>query len=126
MIIYFLGYDSLSLEITHRCSNKIPLDSYAKENIEQFFISEKVYLLGNLFEWDPTNNPEQITSIYWKTDSMKVLRGTWFYSDSFQPLEKELANDIERHHLKELPNKTVSKSSEINDSDISKRPGMEF
>lgn len=32
-------------------------------------------------------------------DTVKVMRGTWFYSSGAEPVEEVMANDIEKEHL---------------------------
>lgn len=103
----FVGHDSMALELTYRSLNNIPLDSYAKEIAAQFPISEKISLFDNLYEWDPKNSPDQITSIYWKDDAIKIRRGTWFYADTLQPLDADIADEIEKHHLSHFRNQVT-------------------
>jgi hypothetical protein len=102
--------------------NNIPLDAHAKEIITQFAITEKISLFDNLYEWDPKQSADQISSIYWKDDSIKIRRGTWFYADTLQPLEENVADDIEKHHLEKFRNQTILTSSAFSDSEVSKRP----
>lgn len=117
----------MALELTHRSLNNIPLDAHAKEIVTQFSISEKISLFDNLYEWDPKNNADQITSIYWKDDSIKIRRGTWFYADgTLQPLDEQVANEIEKHHLEKFRNQTILTSSAFSEGEASKRPGKNF
>ncbi|KAI6190498.1 BMA-IPLA-1, isoform c [Aphelenchoides bicaudatus] len=97
------GHDSLALEIAYRSLNNIKLDVDAEKIVTNSLISdsfEKVSVFDNLYEADLKSSPDQVTSIYWKGDNIKIRRGTWFYSDTMQPLDAEVADEIEKHHLK--------------------------
>lgn len=121
-LMYNLGHDSLILEITHRVINNIPLDLKAEQIANEFPISEKISLFDNLYEWDPKNSPDTITSIYWKDDNIKIRRGVWFYSDTLQPLEQEYADEIEKNHLEKFRNQVIPDAPVFSEYDSTKKP----
>jgi len=95
----FGGYDSMALELTYRRKHKIEIDEKTKQMSDNFPKTDRVLLFDNFYEWNPKLNQDIITSVYWKEDTIKIRRGTWFYADSMQPLEPALAEKIEKHHL---------------------------
>lgn len=108
------------MELTYRAINDIPLDTRVKEIASQFSISEKISLFDNLYEWNPKENQDTITSIYWKDDNIKIRRGTWFYGD--QPLETDFADAIEKHHLEHFRGQVIPESAVFSEYDSTKKP----
>lgn len=112
----------MSLELTYRIINKIPLDKYSEEIVSQFSISEKISLFDNLYEWNPKESQDTITSIYWKDDTIKIRRGTWFFADTLQPLEPDLSEEIEKHHLEKFRNQIIPDSPVFSEYESTKKP----
>jgi len=98
----FGDYDSMSMELAYRKRRKIDIDEKAKQIVDNFPKTDRILLFDNYYEWDPKANPDIVTNVYWKDDEIKVTRGTWFFIDSMQPLEPEVAEKIERHHLRKF------------------------
>ncbi|KAI6211527.1 DDHD domain-containing protein [Aphelenchoides besseyi] len=118
----FKGYDSMAMELAYRALNDIPLDSKAEHVASEFPKTSTVIVMNNLFEWDPKNEPEIVKSIYWKNQSMKVRRGTWFYADSLQPVAPDMAEKIEEHHIMKFRNQVIPDTPVFSEYEQNKKP----
>lgn len=119
----FRGYDSMILEVSYRAAHGIQMDKKTASIAEQLPQTTNVIVLDNLFEWNPQENSDEVTSVYWKDESMKVRRGTWFYMDTLQPVAEELANNIEEHHLEKFRNQVIPDAPVFSENEANKKPG---
>ncbi|XP_030855314.1 phospholipase DDHD1 [Strongylocentrotus purpuratus] len=89
----FIGYDSCQMEWKYRQAQL-----QVKEDEEGMDVDiGTVAVRGGLYEVDVAKR--QCHAIYWSDDTVKVMRGTWFYSSGAEPIEEGMANDIEKEHL---------------------------
>lgn len=87
--IPFIGYDSLRVEFKYR-----ELSVTASHPEKQV---EMIVVRGGLYEVDVISR--QCYSLFWSGDTADVIRGVWFYEDTWQPLDEETAVHIESEHL---------------------------
>lgn len=88
----FIGNDSISIESEWRCVSKS--DNEIK----------RVCVRGGMYEVDVLE--KKCYPVYWSSfnlngveEAVRILRGTWFYDQSFIPLDEKLANKIEAEHM---------------------------
>ncbi|XP_071505435.1 phospholipase DDHD1-like [Diadema antillarum] len=86
----FIGYDSCQLEWKYR-QTLVKSDGDEEEEIGT------VGVRGGLYEVDVIT--KKCHAIYWSEDTVDVMRGTWFYASSSEPVEECMAMDIEKEHL---------------------------
>ncbi|XP_054287967.1 phospholipase DDHD1-like [Macrosteles quadrilineatus] len=60
-------------------------------------INEKVVVRDGLFEVDILKR--NCTSIFWPGEETVITRGTWFYENTWQPVELDISEDLEHIHL---------------------------
>ncbi|KAJ8044354.1 Phospholipase DDHD1 [Holothuria leucospilota] len=99
----FIGYDSCQLEWKHH--KLVVVGDLTDED-------EVVLVRGGLYEVDVLN--KKCHSVYWSDDTSDVLRGTWFYQSSKQPLDVDLAEKIEKEHMEKFKGQTFDSSGNIN------------
>ncbi|VDM59435.1 unnamed protein product [Angiostrongylus costaricensis] len=104
--INFSGRDSLLLEAKYRAVFGVPLDDQMTvELLERGFTSrQSVVVLDGLYK--ANDDLTRVEAIYWKGDSCEIRRGTW-YSQDWQPLEPQVADAIEAHHLQYFRGQTI-------------------
>ncbi|XP_072032458.1 phospholipase DDHD1-like isoform X2 [Amphiura filiformis] len=92
----FIGYDSCQLEYKYRqiyVHGDVPLEI------------ERIPVQGGLFEVDIVE--KKCYAIYWKDDAVDVLRGTWFYHSNQEPIDDNIAQQIETEHVKRFGGQTI-------------------
>lgn len=109
----FIGYDSLRLEIRYRLSkdeNVEPflegsLASMSQHDRELLFRTDvRLVVRGGLYEADLESRC--CNSIFWTGERSVILRGTWFYDGTWQPLEDQFAEVVEDEHMKTFRRRT--------------------
>lgn len=100
---YFNKLDSYNLELEYRNIQSKKL--YSKENVD----SNLVQVLDGLYEVNLTT--KKCYAIYWKAQSMTVMRSLWF-SEQGEPMEEKSSEDIEKKHI-ELFREQFTRASEI-------------
>uniref|UniRef100_A0A0N5A9H1 DDHD domain-containing protein n=1 Tax=Syphacia muris TaxID=451379 RepID=A0A0N5A9H1_9BILA len=119
----FKGRDSLFLEVYWRNSNGVELDNIAKEYISSLkrtdiFLS--VVVLDGHYRC--SDDFSSVSAIYWKDDKLEIRRGTWFLSDTLQPITPELAEPIEKHHLHYFRFQAIPETPVFSEKEASKKP----
>ncbi|KAI1728276.1 DDHD domain-containing protein [Ditylenchus destructor] len=117
----FNGYDSTVLELAYRKRNDLELDEEMQAIGHELPVTDEVIVLNGLFKLD-SEKLDEIISIYWKDESTKICRGTWFNADSMQPLDMKLADAIEEHHLKHFRGQQIPDSPVFSEAETSKKP----
>ncbi|KAL1137611.1 hypothetical protein AAG570_009307 [Ranatra chinensis] len=124
--IEFGGYDTLQLETAYsklppelqtanntKAQPKSPTYVAFKQTIEErrenCATSPQILVRGGLYEVDLLVRSG--SSIYWPGEEFIVTRGTWFYEATWQPLEEDHANALEKTHLKLFQGKKSSEYS---------------
>ncbi|PIK60921.1 putative phospholipase DDHD1 [Apostichopus japonicus] len=92
----FIGYDSCQLE--WKFQKLVTVGDLSDDD-------DVVLVRGGLYEVDVLNR--KCSSVYWSDDQCDVLRGTWFYQSTRQPLEAELALKIEKEHMDKFKGQTI-------------------
>uniref|UniRef100_A0A915EKU5 Phospholipase DDHD1 n=1 Tax=Ditylenchus dipsaci TaxID=166011 RepID=A0A915EKU5_9BILA len=122
----FKGYDSTVLELAYRKHKDIPLDEMLQSHRNELPQTEQVIVLNGLYQLTMDkegSNFDEISSVYWKEDTMQIRRGTWFSTDgSLQPEQVELADKIEEHHLKSFRGQIIPESPVFSETETSKKP----
>uniref|UniRef100_A0A0M3IUV8 DDHD domain-containing protein n=1 Tax=Ascaris lumbricoides TaxID=6252 RepID=A0A0M3IUV8_ASCLU len=119
----FRGCDSMLLEVYWRNRNEIDLDAATNAHIcsvnNHVNIKSPVVLDG-LYSVSETIT--SIYSIYWKDDEMEIRRGTWFLAESLQPINAEMADPIEKHHLHVFRSQMIPDTPVFSEKESSKKP----
>ncbi|XP_078000813.1 phospholipase DDHD1-like [Glandiceps talaboti] len=89
---HFIGYDSLQIEWKYR-----QIHFHSAKNDDNV---DMIIVRGGLYEVDVVS--KKCYPIYWEAEAVDVMRGTWFYDATLQPLEESLANGIEEGHLEKF------------------------
>lgn len=87
--IPFIGYDSLRVEFKYR--ELVVTASDPDKTVEMIVVR------GGLYEVDVISR--KCYPLFWSGDTADVIRGVWFYEDTWQPLDEETAVHIESEHL---------------------------
>ncbi|KAL3874040.1 hypothetical protein ACJMK2_037104 [Sinanodonta woodiana] len=87
----FIGYDSLRIECRYRVKDSVSPSEPEKEDIDVILVK------GGLYEVDVANR--KCKPVYWTEDEAVIMRGTWFYEGTWQPVEDGYATQIETEHL---------------------------
>ncbi|XP_067941701.1 phospholipase DDHD1-like [Watersipora subatra] len=98
----FLGYDSLRIECRYRALE------YARDrsnSLDEEDVDSRIHVRGGLYEVDINNNV--LLPIYWKGQSLPILRGTWFIDGTFQPLEYDYSLQLESDHLAKFKGQSI-------------------
>lgn len=118
---------------------KKPADQEGTSKENDLKMHSCVIILNGLYQlnFNPSNNDRSsseqaskeassdffLEPIYWKEDViMKVRRGTWFVSDSMQPLPSDLADAIEKRHLESFRGQVIPDSPVFSEAESSKKP----
>ncbi|VDM49749.1 unnamed protein product [Toxocara canis] len=115
--------DSMLLEVYWRKCNGVDLDAptsahvYAMNNHGNI---KSAVVLDGLYSVSETIT--SIHSIYWKDDEMEIRRGTWFLAESLQPINPEMADPIEKHHLNVFRLQTIPETPVFSEKESSKKP----
>uniref|UniRef100_A0A0K0CXL7 DDHD domain-containing protein n=1 Tax=Angiostrongylus cantonensis TaxID=6313 RepID=A0A0K0CXL7_ANGCA len=119
--INFNGRDSLLLEAKYRAVFGVPLDDqmtvelleHVMDGLYKFVFfsvceleNPLVNVLLILMSSRANDDLTRVEAIYWKGDSCEIRRGTW-YSQDWQPLEPQVADAIEAHHLQYFRGQTI-------------------
>lgn len=69
---------------------------------------------------------DEVAPIYWpsKGFSLRITRGSWFESDSMQPLIMDLADAIEKKHLESFRGQVIPDVPVFSETEGSKKPGQ--
>uniref|UniRef100_A0A1B6LDX7 DDHD domain-containing protein n=1 Tax=Graphocephala atropunctata TaxID=36148 RepID=A0A1B6LDX7_9HEMI len=59
--------------------------------------ADRVVVRGGLYEVDLIKR--NCTSIFWPGEETVITRGSWFYENTWQPVELEISEDLENVHL---------------------------
>ncbi|KJH52050.1 hypothetical protein DICVIV_01751 [Dictyocaulus viviparus] len=104
--INFNGRDSLRLETKYRAAFGLALDDYMTVELlnHGFTVGQSVVVMDGLYKVN--DDLSKVEAIYWKGDSCEIRRGTWFSQD-WQPLEPQVADVIEAHHLQCFRGQTI-------------------
>lgn len=100
-------------------------DDYLKSIQEQLPTTDRAILLNGLYQLSEKDEDE-IEPIYWKCESIKIRRGTWFFAETMQPLPTDLADAIEKHHLTGFRGQIIPDSPVFSETESSKKPGKYF
>lgn len=57
---------------------------------------------------------------------MEIRRGTWFLAESMQPIDQDMAEPIEKHHLSIFRSQTIPETAVFSDKESSKKPSPFF
>lgn len=87
--------------------------------------TEQVILLNGLYKLSKKESNE-ILPIYWKDEAIKIIRGSWFYTENMQPLPMDLAEAIEKQHLIGFRGQIIPESPVFSEAESSKKPGKFF
>eukprot|EP00106_Octopus_bimaculoides_P013488 XP_014780930.1 PREDICTED: phospholipase DDHD1-like [Octopus bimaculoides] len=85
----FIGYDSLRIEFRYR---ELSVSSLSEDKLKDMIV-----VRGGLYEVDVV--ARKCYPLFWTGDTADVLRGIWFYDDTWQPLEEDTSIRIESDHL---------------------------
>ncbi|KAK0393926.1 hypothetical protein QR680_000473 [Steinernema hermaphroditum] len=116
----FKGYDSMMLEINWRRHNNVDIDSKTLEAIESLPKTNRVVVLDGLYKLE--EDFTTISAMYWKDDKLEIRRGTWFVSDSLQPIVPDVADAIEAHHLQQFRDQLIPEGPVFSEKEASKKP----
>ncbi|XP_071441965.1 phospholipase DDHD1-like isoform X2 [Hetaerina americana] len=113
--IEFSGYDSLRIEQTYRKTfyerqarlrqvhdNKSTPEGNVSSvqnglEVRSSEIQKRIGVRGGMYEVDLES--WKCGSIYWPGEECVIMRGTWFYDGTWQPLESPYCNTLESEHL---------------------------
>lgn len=88
------------MEISWRHEKGFLLDEKTTRLSEDLPSITRGIVLDGLYQLDHSQELERhVESIYWKDEKLIVRRGTWFYGNCMQPLDEDLADVVEDHHL---------------------------
>lgn len=90
----FVGYDSLRIECRFRVQQQHGVEGLTEAEIADL---DLILVRGGMYEVDVPNgvcNP-----VYWSGDQSKIMRGTWFYGGTWQPIKAAYSTDIETKYL---------------------------
>ncbi|XP_052768948.1 phospholipase DDHD1-like isoform X2 [Mya arenaria] len=90
----FIGYDSLRIECRYRVQQQNGTDGLSEAEIADL---DLILVRGGLYEVDVPN--ANCKPVYWSGDQYKIMRGTWFYDQTWQPVEEGFATQIETEYL---------------------------
>ncbi|MFH4979635.1 hypothetical protein AB6A40_006344 [Gnathostoma spinigerum] len=116
----FKGIDSVRLEVYWRERNGIPIDDSTRRRLESIAHSNVVVVLDGLYEL--TDDATAVTAVYWKDDRLEIRRGSWFLLESNQPIDPEMADAIEAHHLRYFRHQVVPDTPVFSEKESSKKP----
>ncbi|KAK6183516.1 hypothetical protein SNE40_010986 [Patella caerulea] len=88
----FIGYDSLRIECRYRA-----LAINSPDVSKDIDVKERILVRGGLYEVDVDS--KQCIPVYWSGDISNIMRGTWFYDGTWQPLQEGYATQLETEHL---------------------------
>uniref|UniRef100_A0A7E4ZUV3 DDHD domain-containing protein n=1 Tax=Panagrellus redivivus TaxID=6233 RepID=A0A7E4ZUV3_PANRE len=115
-----LGYDSLIIEVAYRRRNNMIIDDATLAFIDEIPKTDSIIVLDGLYSLDA--DAKNLDSVYWKDESLPLRRGSWFQADSMQPLEMDIADAIEKHHLTSFRDQSIPEGPVFSDTESSKRP----
>lgn len=118
--IPFKGYDSTVLEVAFRRAKGIDLDEIVKQHLP--LLSENVIVMDGNYRAD--EQLANVDAIYWNEDSFEIRRGTWFYTESMQPLPTDFADTVEEHHLRCFKGNVIPETPVFSESETSKKPEL--
>ncbi|XP_071961964.1 phospholipase DDHD1-like [Antedon mediterranea] len=98
----FIGYDSLQLEFKFR---KVYIHGEVSESGV-----DRIVVRGGLYEVDI--NEKKCYTIYWNEEATDVMRGMWHHYNTSEPLEEDLAKEVERKHLLHFRGQKIMSLSE--------------
>uniref|UniRef100_A0A915AY74 DDHD domain-containing protein n=1 Tax=Parascaris univalens TaxID=6257 RepID=A0A915AY74_PARUN len=119
----FRGCDSMLLEVYWRSRKDIDLDAATNAHIcsvNNHVNTKSPVVLDGLYYVSETIT--SIYSIYWKDDEMEIRRGTWFLAESLQPINAEMADPIEAHHLHIFRSQMIPDTPVFSEKESSKKP----
>ncbi|NXJ79919.1 DDHD1 Phospholipase, partial [Trogon melanurus] len=105
----FIGYDSLRIERAYRA---LGTGGGAEPREGEAAAVEPVCVRSGLYEVDVAN--AESYPVYWnQTEKIPVMRGQWFIDGTWQPLEEEESDLIEREHLNRFKGQQLEESFEM-------------
>ncbi|VDK78447.1 unnamed protein product [Onchocerca ochengi] len=116
----FKGMDSLLLEVYWRQRMQIALDQTTESYLQTIKMPTSVVVLDGLYR--VSEDLTVLNSIYWKDDTIAIRRGTWFLTDSLQPIDPIMADPIEAHHLHIFRSQTIPDAPVFSEKESSKKP----
>ncbi|XP_048258899.1 phospholipase DDHD1-like [Haliotis rufescens] len=93
----FIGYDSLRIECRYR--------ALACDSDGDIDVNERILVRGGLYDVEVEN--KKCHPIYWTGDVSEIMRGTWYYDGSWQPMEEVYALQIETEHMANFANRRL-------------------
>uniref|UniRef100_A0A0K0DW07 DDHD domain-containing protein n=1 Tax=Strongyloides stercoralis TaxID=6248 RepID=A0A0K0DW07_STRER len=118
--IPFKGYDSINIELHYRQMFGVPIEEEAKHLLDECSDSIDIIVMDGLYQLDSAFL--KVYPIYWKDDDFDICRGIWFTTFDMQPINKDLAERIEKHHLQQFLDQTIPFGPVFSDKDTTKRP----
>ncbi|KAM3718320.1 Intracellular phospholipase [Dirofilaria immitis] len=116
----FKGMDSLLLEVHWRQRMQIDLDQTTESYLRTIKMPTSVVVLDGLYR--VSEDLTMLNSIYWKDDTIAIRRGTWFLTESLQPIDPNMADPIEAHHLCIFRSQTIPDTPVFSEKESSKKP----
>jgi hypothetical protein len=102
--LYFNKLDSFNLEVEYR---SLQTKRLFTNNIEP----NLVQVLDGLYEVNLLT--KKCNAIYWKAQSMIVMRSLWFTDNNLEPFDEKSSDEIEKKH-NELFREQISKTTDTN------------
>lgn len=90
----FIGYDSLRIECRYRVQQQTGKADLTEAEITEL---DLILVRGGLYEVDVPQRT--CRPVYWTGEKCKIMRGTWFYDHTWQPVEDGYATQIETEYL---------------------------
>ncbi|RLU26939.1 hypothetical protein DMN91_000738 [Ooceraea biroi] len=108
----FCGYDSLRIEKIYQ--ERQCLLGQSNNETNNLPPAEKIVVRGGMYDVEIDNM--KCVSIYWPGEEWEIMRGTWYYDNSWIPLETEHSKVIEEIHLKLFQKEDNNQSSSTCDT----------
>lgn len=109
------------LELVYRERKTLPLDAgmeAAKKALPQL---NRAIVLDSLYQLNEELNG--LNPIYWNGETIEAQRGTWFNADSWEPLPSDMADQIEREHLRRFRGSEIPQMPVYSKKERNKKPG---
>ncbi|KAH3854843.1 phospholipase DDHD1-like [Dreissena polymorpha] len=90
----FIGYDSLRIECRYRVHQQNGFEGLSEAETADL---DLILVRGGLYEVDVTNATCQ--PVYWSGDKSRIIRGTWFYDHTWQPMDEGYSSQVETQYL---------------------------
>ncbi|VDK23855.1 unnamed protein product [Anisakis simplex] len=121
----FAGCDSLMLEVYWRSKFGVDLDVQTSQHLSgnSALTANKIAVMDGLYTV-ADDGMTMIQAIYWKgsDDEMEIRRGTWFLVESLQPINPDMADPIEKHHLHVFRSQTIPDTPVFSEKETSRKP----